>query len=137
MFNARRLDRGLNVFVGVFKNKYFLVIFLISTSPLLPRRVLLTSSLVVGGQILIVQVGGAAFHVVPIGGRDWAVSLVLGSLSMPLAVLIRLLPPAPFERFMIRCKFFPDPNAVLPTVSPASDEKQWNEGQSRASFFVE
>jgi hypothetical protein len=43
MLNARRLDRGLNIFTGIFKNTYFLVIMLI----------------MVGGQAIIVNFGGA------------------------------------------------------------------------------
>ncbi|KAI5476993.1 Ca2+-transporting ATPase [Pseudohyphozyma bogoriensis] len=113
--NARRLDRGLNVFVGILKNYYFLAIFCI----------------MVGGQAIIVEFGGAAFQVKSIGWRDWVISIIVGALSLPLAVLIRLLPPGPFERFMIKWKLYPDPNAKLPTESPASEEQQWNEGISK------
>lgn len=88
----------------------------------------------VGGQALIVNFGGAAFQVVRIGGRDWGVSIILGALSLPLAVLIRLLPPEPFERFMIKFKLFPDPRAPLPTTSPAADDRQWNEGSNSVSL---
>lgn len=112
---------------------YFLVIFAISTllgsappphsaNPPYP-------STVVGGQILIVEVGGAAFQTIPIGGRDWGISIVLGALSLPIAVLVRLLPPAPFERMMIRLRLFPDPNAPLPLMSTEAEERQWNEGK--------
>lgn len=83
---------------------------------------------VVGGQALIVSFGGAAFQVVKISGRDWLISIILGALALPLAMLIRLLPTAPFERFMIRFRLYPDPNAPLPTVNPAAEERQWNEG---------
>lgn len=82
----------------------------------------------VAGQVLIVQVGGPAFQVVPIGGRDWAISIILGLLSLPLAILIRLLPPGPFETLLIRLRLYPDPTAPLPVISPQAAEKQWNEG---------
>ncbi|KAM0750630.1 putative calcium-transporting ATPase [Meredithblackwellia eburnea MCA 4105] len=110
--NARRLDRGLNIFVGIHKNIYFIVIFCI----------------MVGGQALIVNVGGAAFQVTRIGGRDWGISVILGALSLPLAVLIRMIPPGPWERFLIKIRAYPDPNAPLPTANPAAEEKQWGEG---------
>lgn len=83
---------------------------------------------VVGGQVLIVEVGGPAFQVVPIGARDWAVSLVLGALSLPVAVLIRLLPPGPFERMMIRFRLYPDPNAPPPTDVLPDEDQEWNAG---------
>lgn len=91
---------------------------------------------VVGGQALIVSFGGAAFQVVKISGRDWLISIILGALAMPLAILIRLLPTAPCERFMIRMRLYPDPNAPLPTMNPAAEEKQWNEGLSLSLALV-
>ncbi|KAL8278631.1 hypothetical protein RQP46_008923 [Phenoliferia psychrophenolica] len=109
---ARRLDRGFNIFTGILKNYYFIVIFFI----------------MVGGQILIVEFGGAAFQVTRIGGRDWGISIIIGAISLPIAVLIRLLPPGPFERFMIKMRMYPDPNAPLPTASRASEDRQWGEG---------
>ncbi|SCV70468.1 BQ2448_1862 [Microbotryum intermedium] len=112
MLNARRLDRTLNIFRGIHKNMYFLVIFLI----------------MVGGQALIVNFGGAAFQVVRIGARDWGISIILGLISLPVAVLIRLLPPGPWERFLIAIHVYPDPNAPLPTFTEESEEKKWGEG---------
>lgn len=85
----------------------------------------------VGGQALIVNFGGAAFQVVRIGGRDWAISIILGLISMPVAVLIRLLPPGPFERLIIAMKLYPDPNAPLPLHAPAADDAKWGEGIQR------
>ncbi|KAK4050298.1 plasma membrane calcium [Microbotryomycetes sp. JL201] len=114
MWNARRLDRGLNIFRGVQKNMYFIVIFLI----------------MVGGQALIVNFGGAAFQVTRIGGRDWAISVILGLISIPVAVLIRLLPPGPFERMLIRLHLYPDPNAPM-VEAPTTSEAKWDEGIQR------
>ncbi|KAJ7931426.1 Ca-transporting ATPase [Mycena leptocephala] len=79
--NCRRLDRKLNVFEGILRNWYFMIITLIE----------------IGAQIVIVFVGGAAFEVTPIGGREWGISLALGFVSIPLGALIRLLPSDPFE----------------------------------------
>jgi len=49
-------------------------------------------------QVLIIFVGGAAFSVVRLTGPQWAVSVVLGLLTLPLGVAIRLMPDGPFER---------------------------------------
>jgi P-type Ca2+ transporter type 2C len=80
-----------------------------------------------GGQALIVNVGGAAFQVTRIGGRDWAISMIIGLLSLPIGVLVRLLPTEPFERAAIRMNLYPNPNA-MPEVSAERAEQQWNEG---------
>ncbi|BGP17703.1 plasma membrane calcium [Rhodosporidiobolus nylandii] len=114
MFNARRLDRKLNVFSGVWKNPYYLVILLI----------------MVGGQAIIVCFGGAAFHVTRIGWRDWVISIIIGFISIPIAMLLRLLvPPEPVGRLMIKCHLLADPNKVeLPSVNAAHEEEKWFEG---------
>jgi Ca2+-transporting ATPase len=67
-----------------------------------------------------VFVGGAAFSVTRIGGRDWAISIIVGLIAIPLGALIRLLPTAPFARLLIKMKVYPDPNA-LPQISPAAE----------------
>lgn len=70
----------------------------------------------VGGQALIVNIGGRAFQVTRIGGNLWAISIIIGLVSLPIGVLIRLCPTAPIERAMIKARLLPDPNA-LPTES--------------------
>lgn len=40
--------------------------------------------------------GGAAFRVTRLGGREWGMSIALGVMSIPLGVLIRLMPNEPF-----------------------------------------
>ena len=77
---------------------------------------------VVAGQILIVEVGGAAFQVTRLAGRDWAISLIIGALSLPLGVLVRLVPSEPIERFLIKIRVFPDPDK-LPTVTPEMENQ--------------
>jgi len=54
----------------------------------------------VGGQVMIVFVGGRAFSVVRLNGVEWAISIVLGALSLPVAVLIRLVPDAWFAKLI-------------------------------------
>ncbi|KAI8980025.1 calcium-translocating P-type ATPase [Trametes punicea] len=104
--NSRRLDNQLNVFQGITKNYYFMAITLIE----------------VAVQILIVFVGGAAFQVTRIGGREWGISLALGFVSIPLGALIRCIPNGPVERFFIKIHLLPNPE-VLPTTRP---EANWN-----------
>ncbi|KAJ5679735.1 hypothetical protein N7462_007979 [Penicillium macrosclerotiorum] len=58
-FNCRRLDNKFNIFEGIHKNRWFFVINLI----------------MVGGQILIIFVGGTAFGVTRLSGWQWGVSL--------------------------------------------------------------
>ncbi|WVR07270.1 calcium-translocating P-type ATPase, PMCA-type [Kwoniella sp. DSM 27419] len=106
--NCRRLDRKLNVLEGFFRNYYFMAIFLI----------------MVGGQIAIIEVGGAAFQVVRLNGRDWGITLVIGFLAIPLGALVRLMPTAPFERLLIKLRIYADPNR-LPDVAPEVEESQY------------
>ena len=91
----------------------------------------------VGGQILIVEVGGAAFQVTRIGGRDWGISLILGLISLPIGVLVRLVPSGPIERFLYRIKVFPDPD-ILPVVAPEAEEERYsfNPALSKVFHFV-
>jgi Ca2+-transporting ATPase len=56
----------------------------------------------VGGQVMIVYVGGKAFSVERLNGAQWAYSIVLGALSIPVGVLIRMIP----DELLVR--LFPD-----------------------------
>ncbi|KAL4755063.1 hypothetical protein BDW72DRAFT_164989 [Aspergillus terricola var. indicus] len=75
-WNSRRLDNGLNIFDGLLRNRWFIGIQFI----------------IVGGQILIIFVGGHAFSVTRLDGAQWAVCLILGVISIPVGVIIRLIP---------------------------------------------
>lgn len=119
MINSRRLDRKLNILTGIHRNYWFLMIF----------------AIMVGGQALIINVGGAAFQVVRIGGRDWAISLVIGLLSIPLGALLRCLPPGPFHRFLVKMHLYPSEAELrgeLPSSSNAAEEYKWAEGIQKA-----
>lgn len=74
----RRLDNKFNIFEGLLQNPYFIVISLLMS----------------GGQVLIIFVGGPAFSIAKEGqsGGLWAIAIVLGLLSIPVGVLIRLVP---------------------------------------------
>lgn len=66
----------MNIFEGVFKNPFLIGVNVV----------------IVLGQILIVTYGGAAMQVSPLSALEWATSLLLGVLCMPVAVLVRLIP---------------------------------------------
>ncbi|KAJ9136606.1 Calcium-transporting ATPase [Pleurostoma richardsiae] len=76
--NNRRLDNKLNIFEGITRNYFFIVINLI----------------MIGGQVLIIFVGGSAFRIQRLGGKDWGLSIGLGAISVPWGAAIRLFPDA-------------------------------------------
>ncbi|POR39743.1 Calcium-transporting ATPase [Tolypocladium paradoxum] len=105
MYNNRQYDNTLNVFEGVLRNWLFVTV----------------SSIMIGAQVLIIFVGGAAFSVVPLTGTQWAISLVPGVLSLPVGVAIRLLPDSPFEKsgsYLARKWNRPGPTRALLVVVP-------------------
>jgi len=69
-------------------------------------------------------VGGVAFQVTHIPGREWGISLALGFVSIPLGVLIRCIPTPPLERAFMKLRIM-SPDEVLPTTKP--DTAEWNE----------
>ena len=72
----RRLDNKFNIFEGVSRNWFFIGINVV----------------MVGGQVMIIFVGGKAFNVVHLNAAQWAYSVVLGFLSIPVGAVIRLIP---------------------------------------------
>jgi len=77
----RRLDNNLNIFEGFHRNPYFLGINLI----------------IAGGQFLIITLGGSALSVTYLTAQQWAISLVLGVMSIPMGAFIRLIPDRIFQ----------------------------------------
>ncbi|KAF7560581.1 hypothetical protein G7046_g3572 [Stylonectria norvegica] len=77
-WNNRRLDNKFNIFEGLFQNWFFIGISLI----------------MMGGQIIIIFFGGAAFQIAGEGqdGTLWAIAIVLGFISIPVGIIIRLIP---------------------------------------------
>src|SRR5262245_40949120 len=73
---------------------------------------------------MIVFVGGAAVQVTPMPGREWGISLALGFVSIPLGVIVRLLPNEPFDKAFTKLGFFGKRKEVLPTASP--EQEGWN-----------
>ena len=75
-FNSRRLDNRLNVFEGVLNNYWFIGI----------------NAIMIGGQIMIVFVGGKAFQVTRIDGVQWAICILCALPCLLWAVLLRCVP---------------------------------------------
>jgi Ca2+-transporting ATPase len=75
-FNCRRIDNHLNIFEAITKNWYFAAIL----------------AVMIGGQFLIIFVGGVALQVVRLNVYEWIVSIIPGLLVFPVGVLIRLFP---------------------------------------------
>ncbi|KAE8353037.1 hypothetical protein BDV28DRAFT_165221 [Aspergillus coremiiformis] len=74
--NNRRLDNKFNIFEGVHRNYWFMGI----------------NVLMVGGQILIIFVGGAAFGVTPLNGVQWVICIGCAIFCIPWAAVLKLLP---------------------------------------------
>ncbi|KAI9727526.1 MAG: hypothetical protein M1828_006468 [Chrysothrix sp. TS-e1954] len=76
-FNNRRLDNRFNIFEGVHRNWLFILMI----------------TIMCGAQVLIVFIGGSAISIPhTLNGSQWGYSLVLGFLSLPIAVMLRLIP---------------------------------------------
>jgi Ca2+-transporting ATPase len=84
--NNRRLDNKLNIFEGITKNWYFIIITLI----------------MIGGQVLIIFVGGEAFKIKPLNATEWGLSVGLGAISLPWGAFIRFIPDAWVEKCIPR-----------------------------------
>lgn len=106
--NNRRLDNHFNVFEGITHNWFFIAILLI----------------MIGGQTMIVFVGGVAFSVTRLNGPQWGYSIVLGFLSLPVGMIIRLIP----DELIRRC--IPDffRRKRNPEVVVTDDDFEWNQG---------
>ena len=66
---------------------------------------------------MICFVGGSAFQVTRMGGREWGISLALGFVAIPLGALIRLIPNEPWARKFRKLRLVPTPE-MLPTIHP-------------------
>lgn len=118
-WNNRRLDNKFNIFEGVTRNWFFMTINVI----------------MVGAQILIVFIGGAAFNVKRLNGAQWAYCLVLGFLSIPMGIVIRLVPDE------LLLKMVPDILKSRPKKSPeltiSDEERQFHFPQPLADVKEE
>ncbi|KAI5780539.1 hypothetical protein EDC01DRAFT_633396 [Geopyxis carbonaria] len=108
-YNNRRLDNKFNIFEGISKNWFFIGINVV----------------MVGGQVMIIFVGGEAFSVVRLNGVQWAISIVLGAISLPVAVIIRLIPDEVAARMV---PGWMKRRSNQPVYVSNEDRFQWNRG---------
>ncbi|KAG7412212.1 hypothetical protein DER46DRAFT_500329 [Fusarium sp. MPI-SDFR-AT-0072] len=82
--NCRRLDNKFNVFVGIHRNLFFILI----------------NAIMVGLQIGIVFIGGRVFDIDTDGlnGVQWAISILIAAFSLPWGVLVRIFPDEWFAK---------------------------------------
>ncbi|KAJ9609129.1 plasma membrane calcium [Cladophialophora chaetospira] len=78
--NNRRLDNKFNIFENIHKNFWFIGI----------------NCIMVGGQIMIIFVGGQAFKITALNGTQWAISLLVALPCLLWGVLVRIFPDAWF-----------------------------------------
>ncbi|KAM5350407.1 hypothetical protein ACJ41O_006912 [Fusarium nematophilum] len=85
-FNNRRLDNKFNIFQGIHRNPFFIVI----------------NCIMVGLQIGIIFVGSRAFQINSGGldGTQWAISIVTALFCLPWAIAIRLFPDPLFAKIV-------------------------------------
>ncbi|KAJ5184032.1 hypothetical protein N7492_001648 [Penicillium capsulatum] len=84
MYNNRQIERSFNLLEGVTRNWLFIAI----------------TSIMMGVQILVSFVGGRAFSVVRMTGDQWAYSLVLGFISIPVGFVLQAVPDCVVEKPM-------------------------------------
>lgn len=74
--------------------------------------------------MLIIFVGGSALSTLPLNGTQWAISIIIGAISLPIAVLIRLIPDDFIRGLIPR---FRDHNETTPIEVPSDEHYGWNE----------
>ncbi|KAI0174995.1 putative calcium P-type ATPase NCA-2 [Pestalotiopsis sp. NC0098] len=87
-WNNRRLDNRFNIFEGLFQNWFFICINLAMC----------------GAQVLIIFVGGKPFSISqtspPQTGLQWGLAIILGFISIPIGIVIRLIPDNLLEKLI-------------------------------------
>lgn len=109
-WNNRRLDNKFNIFEGLLKNWFFIGI----------------SAIMCGGQVLIIMVGGRAFHIAHEKQTPamWAYAIILGFISIPVGVIIRLIPDSLVARLVPGfVKRMAEPK--VPGVTVSDDEERF------------
>jgi P-type Ca2+ transporter type 2C len=105
--NCRRIDNRLNVFEGVHKNGLFILIMVV----------------IVVCQIILINFGGAAFSVTRLDGLQWLISVLLGLVTIPWGIALRLLPNQYIE-YLIPSYFYRRRRRVL--FDEESQPTNWN-----------
>ncbi|GAQ43957.1 plasma membrane calcium-transporting ATPase [Aspergillus niger] len=93
LYNTRALGNNINVFEGIHRNWLFIGVNVI----------------MIGGQIIIMFVGGRAFSITRLTGVQWAYSVVLGVLSLLVGVIVRFIPDSLVERLFAGVGFVMGP----------------------------
>ncbi|KAK4229448.1 putative classe IIB calcium-transporting ATPase [Podospora fimiseda] len=106
-WNNRRLDNNFNIFEGLSKNWFFIGI----------------SCIMCGGQVLIVMVGDVAFRITKQSPTLWGIAIVLGLLSIPVGVIIRLIPDEVIVRLVPN--FMKRKSPDVPGVTVSDDEERF------------
>jgi P-type Ca2+ transporter type 2C len=88
--------------------------------------------------VIIVAVGGRALSAVRLNGKQWGISLILGAISLPVAVVIRLIPDEFFRKLIPRGL---DQNQALRVGVPNDERFEWNDAleniRRQLAFFKE
>ncbi|KAJ5782638.1 ATPase P-type K/Mg/Cd/Cu/Zn/Na/Ca/Na/H-transporter [Penicillium paradoxum] len=84
MYNNRQIERSFNLLEGIHHNWLFIAI----------------TCIMMGAQILIMFVGGRAFSITKLTGDQWAYSVVLGAISIPIGFLLQGIPTIIIEKPM-------------------------------------
>lgn len=118
-WNNRRLDNRFNIFEGMQRNWFFIAI----------------NAVMIGGQVLIIFVGGKAFNVVHLNGAQWAYSIVLGFLSIPIGAAIRLIP----DELLLRLipEYLKSRTGKGPALTVSDEEEQFHFPQPLADVKEE
>jgi Ca2+-transporting ATPase len=74
--------------------------------------------------VIIVAVGGRALSAVRLNGKQWGLSLILGAISLPVAVVIRLIPDEFIRKLIPRGL---DQNQTLRAGVPDDERFEWND----------
>ncbi|KAJ5841739.1 hypothetical protein N7534_011569 [Penicillium rubens] len=84
MYNNRQIERSFNLIEGIHHNWLFIAVTCVMT----------------GAQILIMFVGGRAFSITKLTGDQWAYSVILGAISIPIGFLLQAIPTVIVEKPM-------------------------------------
>ncbi|OQE32521.1 hypothetical protein PENFLA_c001G00924 [Penicillium flavigenum] len=84
MYNNRQIERSFNLIEGILHNWLFIAVTCVMT----------------GAQILIMFVGGRAFSITKLTGDQWAYSVILGAISIPIGFLLQAIPTVVVEKQM-------------------------------------
>lgn len=107
LVNSRRIDNKLNIFEGLHRNHLFMLMMTIMAA----------------GQVIIIFFGSDAFAVTRLTANQWGISLVLGFLSIPVGVLIRLFPDSWFQAIVdVLVRFWPKWLNFGPKKKPTDEE---------------